>query len=103
MDEPLADPLDRHRPLRWGAAAVALVLVAALALPVAAWVVEGISATAENWILPFQAAIVLGFAAALGVMGARPEHRRRRLVVALGAGVVVLLVVDGLWWVALTG
>jgi hypothetical protein len=84
-------------------AAVVLVLVAAFALPVAAWVVESLSATAENWILPLQVVIVLAVAAGLATVTARPEERRRRLALGLAAGVVVLLAVDLVWWLLLAG
>jgi hypothetical protein len=84
-------------------AAVALVLVAAFALPVAAWVVESISATAANWILPLQVVIVLAFAAGLAAVTAGPEQRRRRVALGLAAGVIALVVVDLMWWLLLAG
>jgi hypothetical protein len=81
----------------------ALVLVAALALPVSAWLVEAVSATAENWILPLQVLIVLGLAAAAGWSQSRPEGRGRAVVAWLAAGVLAILVVDGVWWLLLAG
>jgi hypothetical protein len=84
-------------------AGVALLVIAALALPVAAWVVEALSTTAENWILPLQVVIVLAVAAGLAVVTARPEERRRRLALGLAAGVVALVVVDLVWLLLLTG
>ena len=93
----------RPRASVWLAAFAALTVLAALALPVAAWAVEAVATRAGNWILPVQVVAVVGVAAAVAWVRSTPAHRRPALITALTAAAAAVLVADTVWYFLLTG
>lgn len=88
-----------------GGAFIALVGVAALALPAAAYTVEALSPRAENWVFVLQLALMAGAGALTGAvlarMGTRPAARS---ALAWGAlGLVATVVADGVWVALVAG
>lgn len=103
MDPTHGEQLDRRSPWWRAAAFVLLAVAAAIALPVAAWVVEAFSDTAESWILPVQAATVVALAVVMGLARTDPARRGHELLWALASAGAALLVVDAVWWTLLAG
>lgn len=80
-----------------------LVVLAGVALPAAAWVVEAISDRGENWIFPLQLAAVFAVAATVLTVRAEPGRRTRTLGLALASSVAAVLVADAVWLLGLAG
>lgn len=88
-----------------GGAFVALVGIAALALPLAAYTVEALSPRAENWIFVLQMALMAGAGALTGALLARLGTRStaRSALAWAALGVVATIVADGVWLVLVAG
>lgn len=76
---------------------------AGLALPFAAWVVEGMAAEAENWIFPLQLTLVIITAGAFSLLASRSGHRGRTPAFALATAVGATVVADAIWFLAIAG
>ena len=88
-----------------GGAFVALVGIAALVLPLAAYTVEALSPRAENWIFVVQLALMAGAGALTGALLARLGTRSTaRGALAWGTlGLVATVVADGVWLALVAG
>ncbi len=86
---------------------VGLVALAALLLPVSAYVVEAISERAENWTLVVQLTLVTLIAAGVGVsvpgLSRAGASRGRRAAVWAATGLAAALVGNAIWLLMLAG
>ncbi|MBA2529781.1 MAG: hypothetical protein H0V19_07465 [Euzebyales bacterium] len=85
---------------------VALVVVAAYALPVSAAIVEAVSARAENWILVVYLTLVALVGAGVGAFVPRSSTARTRRGRALrwaGAGLLAAFIGYSVWLLLLAG
>ena len=102
----MGDGGGRRAGLRAGAF-VALLLVAAVALPVSAYVVEAFSSRAENWILVVYLVIVAAVGASIGAavpaVGPATATPGRRAIVWAGFALVAAVVSYGIWLVVIAG
>lgn len=104
------DAVDPPRGHGWwlrGAAVLGLLLVAAVLLPVSAFVVEAVSDRAENWILPLQVVLMALLGAGVGVVlhrvGPRATAVTRAVLVWGAVGLLAAAMTDAAWWALLAG
>lgn len=82
---------------------VALAVLAGVALPASASIVEAVSDRAENWIFVLQFALVFVAAAAFSLRPSADRSPRRSLVIAFAAAVAAMLVADAVWLFGMAG
>lgn len=102
-----SDAAQPRRPWVRTAVFAGLVVVAGLALPLSAFVVEAVSSRAENWIIVVQLAITAlvgaGAGALLPALGPPAASRGRRATTWAAFGLLAAAVADALWLVVLAG
>lgn len=92
-----------RRPWAAGLAFLLLVGVASVALPVAAWIIEGISERAENWIFPLQLLLVGIVAVGYRLWRSTGGGVGRDILVGLVAALAAVLVADTIWLFGIAG